>query len=82
MFYRGSECRGKDQIATRRLVPPEIVIDRYVDYLGRAAVEDGQGLGADLVIEEEEGGYYWLGEEDMGLQLPWVRASNVAWSWE
>ena len=41
VFYRGSERRGEDQIATRRLVPPEIVIDRYVDYLGRAAVEDG-----------------------------------------
>ena len=34
------------------------------------------------MAEEEEGGKDWLGEEDVGLQLPWVRSSNVAWSWE
>ena len=78
MLYRGSKCGGEDQIAPSRLVSPEIVIDRYVNYLGRAAEEDGQGLGADLVIEKEEGGYDGLGEDDVGLQLPWVRSSHVA----
>lgn len=44
VLYGGGEGRGENEVAPRRLVRPEVVVDCYVDYLGRTAIENGQGL--------------------------------------
>jgi len=52
---------------------PDVVVDLDVDSLRRSAVEEGEGFGADLAIEEQEGRDNWLCEVNMRLQLSRMR---------
>ena len=57
---------------------PDVVVYFYGYGLEGGAVEDGEGLGGDLVVQEEERGWEALGEVEGGLELAGVGAA-VRW---